>query len=228
VSRERGVHAWRYGVALLAAPLQQQSTAQADTCARTNGLLGMARRPRNDQPGSWHHAINRWQLHGAIRRLWTAHRRLVDSDPEYSRRTAEVGLAAMTCSLGRRPNREPVRSGRAQRGGCTVLGCCERSAGRVAVGTPVAQGPPRRSQRAELPHWAPTSGDGVKALARPGMQDSWIGQPSANEALHARPGVSALLASTPQRRVPQAGQTFTEVRHGRAVPRHSVVLVVSA
>ncbi len=27
-----------------------------------------------------------------------------------------------------------------------------------AVGTPVARGPPHRSQRAELPHWAPTLG----------------------------------------------------------------------
>jgi len=30
--------------------------------------------------------------------------------------------------------------------------------GLVAVGTPVTRRPPHRSQRAELPHWAPTSG----------------------------------------------------------------------
>ena len=30
--------------------------------------------------------------------------------------------------------------------------------GLFAVGTPVARGPPHRSQRAELPHWAPTLG----------------------------------------------------------------------
>ncbi len=41
----------------------------------------------------------------------------------------------------------------------------------VAVGTALAGGPPRRSQRAELPHWAPTSGAGGKALAGPGMHD---------------------------------------------------------
>ena len=29
---------------------------------------------------------------------------------------------------------------------------------RVAVGTALAGGPPHRSQRAGLPHWAPTSG----------------------------------------------------------------------
>ncbi|HWR47852.1 MAG TPA: hypothetical protein VN327_09630 [Pseudonocardiaceae bacterium] len=33
----------------------------------------------------------------------------------------------------------------------------------IAVGTALAGGPPRRSQRAELPHWAPASGTGVKA-----------------------------------------------------------------
>jgi hypothetical protein len=32
----------------------------------------------------------------------------------------------------------------------------------IAVGTAVAGGPPRRSQRAELPHWAPALGSGVE------------------------------------------------------------------
>ena len=39
----------------------------------------------------------------------------------------------------------------------------------VAVGTPVARRPPRRSQRAELPHWAPTSGGDAQALFGIGM-----------------------------------------------------------
>ena len=34
---------------------------------------------------------------------------------------------------------------------------------RIAVGTALTSGPPRRSQRAELPHWAPASGSGVEA-----------------------------------------------------------------
>jgi len=42
----------------------------------------------------------------------------------------------------------------------------------VAVGTAVAGGPPRRSQRARLAHWAPASGSGVKAHVGPGMQDA--------------------------------------------------------
>ncbi len=33
----------------------------------------------------------------------------------------------------------------------------------VAVGTALAGGPPHRSQRAGLPHWAPASGSGGKA-----------------------------------------------------------------
>ena len=38
-----------------------------------------------------------------------------------------------------------------------------RSARRIAVGTALAGGPPHRSQRAALPHWAPALGAGVKA-----------------------------------------------------------------
>jgi hypothetical protein len=34
---------------------------------------------------------------------------------------------------------------------------------RIAVGTGLSASPPHRSQRAELPHWAPASGHSVKA-----------------------------------------------------------------
>jgi transketolase len=44
--------------------------------------------------------------------------------------------------------------------------------GAVAVGTALTGGPPHRSQRAGLPHWAPTSGVGVKAHTGPGMRDA--------------------------------------------------------
>ena len=36
-----------------------------------------------------------------------------------------------------------------------------------AVGTPVTRRPPHRSQRAELPHWAPTSGVDAQTLCLP-------------------------------------------------------------
>src|SRR5262245_33327597 len=45
----------------------------------------------------------------------------------------------------------------------------------VAVGTAVASGPPRRSQRALLTHWAPASGAGVEPHARPGVHDPGLG-----------------------------------------------------
>jgi hypothetical protein len=39
----------------------------------------------------------------------------------------------------------------------------------IAVGTALASGPPRRSQRALLTHWAPASGSGVEAHVWEGM-----------------------------------------------------------
>jgi hypothetical protein len=44
-----------------------------------------------------------------------------------------------------------------------------RSRPSVAVGTALAGGPPHRSQRAELPHWAPASGTNVEARVGEGM-----------------------------------------------------------
>src|SRR2546421_6062541 len=45
----------------------------------------------------------------------------------------------------------------------------------VAVGTALAGGPPHRSQRAELPHWAPASGSGGEARLREGMHHTDLG-----------------------------------------------------
>jgi hypothetical protein len=42
----------------------------------------------------------------------------------------------------------------------------------VAVGTALTGGPPHRSQRAELPHWAPASGANVEAFVGVGVQDA--------------------------------------------------------
>src|SRR4249920_2377209 len=42
----------------------------------------------------------------------------------------------------------------------------QRPVPRIAVGTALTGGPPRRSQRAGLPHWAPASGSGVEAHGR--------------------------------------------------------------
>ena len=63
----------------------------------------------------------------------------------------------------------------------------------VAVGTALAGGPPRRSQRARLTHWAPALGNGVKALsAASRTRSSALGAPCP--AL--RPG-RVLLAAFP-------------------------------
>jgi hypothetical protein len=54
--------------------------------------------------------------------------------------------------------------------------CCKRlslsvthrfAPAHFAVGTPVTRRPPHRSQRAELPHWAPTSGNDARTLCLP-------------------------------------------------------------
>jgi hypothetical protein len=45
----------------------------------------------------------------------------------------------------------------------------------VAVGTALTGGPPHRSQRAELPHWAPASGSGGEARLREGMHHTDLG-----------------------------------------------------
>jgi hypothetical protein len=67
----------------------------------------------------------------------------------------------------------------------------------LAVGTAVAGGPPRRSQRALLAHWAPPLGTGVESVVGPGMHDAGFGEPSDDEAVHAFPVQAAALAATP-------------------------------
>jgi segregation and condensation protein A len=48
----------------------------------------------------------------------------------------------------------------------------------VAVGTGLTAGPPHRSERAELPHSAPTLSIGVKAIPRPRVADAGSGNPA--------------------------------------------------
>ena len=72
----------------------------------------------------------------------------------------------------------------------------------IAVGTPVARRPPRRSQRALLTHWAPPLGESVEAGVRPGMRDLKKRQPPVSQAPHPLPGQSRALAATPKRHEP--------------------------
>ena len=66
------------------------------------------------------------------------------------------------------------RLGIEARVGETVDFGCGRDNPSVGSGlksTPASGCPPRRSQRAELPHWAPALGDGGESQLGPGMQN---------------------------------------------------------
>ena len=78
------------------------------------------------------------------------------------------------------------------------------SRGLIAVGTALAGGPPHRSERAELPHSAPTSGAGGKAQFGVGVQDLDRREPSGGEPVHSAPVEACPLAPAPQRLVPVA------------------------
>ncbi len=67
----------------------------------------------------------------------------------------------------------------------------------IAVGTALASGPPRRSQRALLAHWAPALGAGVKSLLGVGVHDLGGRQPSRLDAVHPLPVQARALAATP-------------------------------
>ena len=66
---------------------------------------------------------------------------------------------------------EPVARKPVPTSDVTVLGFVDDQEGVVAVGTALSGRPPHRSQRAGLPHWAPTSGNDAQTLLGIGMQD---------------------------------------------------------
>ncbi len=80
----------------------------------------------------------------------------------------------------------------------------------VAVGMRVASHPPHRSQRAELPHWAPTLGSDVHAQVRIWMANAGSWEPAVNESIHSFPVYTMALAATKQRFIPKA--THMEVK----------------
>jgi hypothetical protein len=79
-----------------------------------------------------------------------------------------------------------------------------------AVGTPVTRRPSHRSQRAELPHWAPTSGSDVHAQVRVWMTNAGPWEPAVNESVHSFPVEAMALATTKQHFVPKT--THMEVK----------------
>ena len=98
----------------------------------------------------------------------------------------------------------------------------------IAVGTALAGGPPHRSQRALLAHWAPTLGTGVESDVRPGMRDAGGREPPCFESAHPLPGHPVALAAAPQRPAPVPRDLFSECRHGMDVAGNRVVRDVPA
>src|ERR1700730_18950698 len=93
----------------------------------------------------------------------------------------------------------------------------------VAVGTALAGGPPHRSKRAGLRHWAPASGTNVEAHTGPGMHDAGARKPSFSKPVHALPVEAMALAAAPQRPVPVPDDLVPEGLHRFDVAGHGVV-----
>ena len=96
----------------------------------------------------------------------------------------------------------------------------------IAVGTALTGGPPHRSQRALLTHWAPALGTNAKTHVGKRMHNTGRREPSSREAVHPRPVDPRTLAATLQRLMPELGHLGAESRYRRAVARHSVVSTV--
>src|SRR5215831_3137878 len=92
----------------------------------------------------------------------------------------------------------------------------------VAVGTALAGGPPHRSQRAALPHWAPASGGGVEARFGIGVQDAGGWEPPLSEAVYALPGQAVALAAAPKRLAPVPDHLVPEGLDRPGVAWHGV------
>jgi hypothetical protein len=67
----------------------------------------------------------------------------------------------------------------------------------VPVGTALAGGPPVRSQRALLTHWALVLGASVESLFGVGVRDVGGRKPSGRDAVHALPVQAVALAASP-------------------------------
>ena len=98
----------------------------------------------------------------------------------------------------------------------------------IAVGTALAGGPPRRSQRALLTHWAPASGANDEAFVGVGVQDAGWREPPRRETVHPVPVQVASLAAAPQSRAPVPGHLSPEGPDGPDVAGHRVVGHVAA
>ncbi len=97
----------------------------------------------------------------------------------------------------------------------------------IAVGMPVSRHPPHRSQRAELPHWAPALGKDAQSLLWIGMADYWVGEPPFDNTLHSLPVDSGFLAPSAERSEPESAHVISEGVHGSAISRDPIVIIVA-
>src|SRR5664280_1406966 len=99
----------------------------------------------------------------------------------------------------------------------------------IAVGTaldrksPALGGPPHRSQRALLAHWAPALGANAKAHDRERVHGAGRRQPIRRVAVHLRPVEPGPLAAAPERLEPVPGHLITKCCHCIGVAGHGVV-----
>jgi len=91
---------------------------------------------------------------------------------------------------------------------------------------PITEHPLHGSQRAELPHWALTSGNDAKSPQGIGVAYASGWQPALNEPLHSFPGDSTVLTSPSEDVMPVADDLETKNEQGMAVHGHSVILDV--
>src|SRR6478752_10546016 len=104
---------------------------------------------------------------------------------------------------------------------------CSSASQVIAVGTALAGGPPHRSQRAGLPHWAPASGSGGERGARVGAHDAGRRQPCRSDPVVPVPSHALTLAATTKRLEPVPPDLVTEGRGRVDVAWHGVVVQVS-
>jgi putative transposase len=98
-----------------------------------------------------------------------------------------------------------------------------REGAMIAVGTALASGPPHRSQRAGLPHWAPALDSGVESHVGKRVPHAGRWQPLRGETVHLVPVQSSALAAAPQRLEPVPTYLGAKGRHRSSVPGHGVV-----
>src|SRR3954468_12562418 len=88
--------------------------------------------------------------------------------------------------------------------------------------------PPHRSERAELPHSASTSGSIVKAVPWIGMDHTRVRKPVLAQTVHPFPNRSRALAASPEGVPPGAKDLGAESAEATHVGGHSVIREVAA